>query len=281
MQKENFAEMYCCNICGYTTKFRSYLSRHMHVHSDTRAYTCSICGSKFKTQSAYLLHMRERHGGQVRYTCQICVAEFAQQRTLDRHMLCHKDEKPFACSQCGYSCRRKQDLVCHVAAMHGSSKARRKRHEEHVAQLFCSLRVTFTREFTIRVCTFGSRTSARVDFHISFPWGWLLFEVDEMAHSKYAIRDECMRMAAIATYLRQNAPGLRLHIVRYNSHALRQDGVVCKPTQEERVASIKESLAYVPESDLVITYLYYRSSGGRPAVTLDPEYTLQHYVRTA
>ena len=144
--------------------------------------------------------------------------------------------------------------------------------------------MTFTREFTIRVCTFGARKSARIDFHISFPWGWLLFEVDEMAHSRhsrYSVSDECLRMAAIATYLRQTAPGLKLHIVRYNSHAYRQDGVVCKPTQEERVASIKESLAYVPETDFAITHLYYRSSGGRPAITLDPHYTLQQYVRTA
>lgn len=273
--------MFCCYLCGYAAKFQSYLSRHMHVHSDARAYTCNNCGSKFKTQSAHLLHMRERHGGQGQYTCQICAAEFAQQRTLDRHMLCHGQEKPFACSQCGYTCRRKQDLVCHVAAMHDSSKARRKRHEELVAQLFCSLRVTFTREFTVRVCTFGSRKSARIDFQISFPWGWLLFEVDEYAHTRYSIQDECMRMAAIATYLRQSAPGLRLHIVRYNSHAFKKDGgVIVKPTQEERVASIKECLAYVPETDFVITYLYYRSNDGRPAITSDPEYTLQEYVRT-
>ena len=73
---------------------------------------------------------------------------------------------------------------------------------------------------------------------------------------------------------------MKLHVVRYNSHALKHDGVVSKPSQEERVESIKASLAYVPESDFVITYLYYRSSEGRPAITFDPEYTLQHYVRT-
>ena len=272
--------MYYCSLCEYATKFQSYLSRHMHVHSDTRAYTCNSCGSSFKTHSAYLLHMRERHGGQDRYTCQICAAEFAQQRTLDRHMLCHKDEKAFACSLCGYTCKRRQDLVCHVAAMHDPAKIGRKRHEELVARLFCSLRVSFTREFTIRVRTFGSRTSARIDFHINMPWGWLLFEVDEMAHNKYSISEECMRMAAIANHLKQNSPGMKLHIVRYNSHAFKQDGVVCKPSQEERVESIKANLAYVPDSDFVITYLFYRSANGRPAVTLDAEYTLQHYVRT-
>ena len=276
--KRKLAEMYYCSDCDFATKFHSYLIRHMHRHSEARAYSCSNCDSKFKTHSAYLLHMREKHG-QARYTCLICAAEFGLQRTLDRHMLCHEDLKPFACSECGYTCRRKQDLVDHVAAMHDPNKKGRKRHEELVAQLFYSLRVTFTREFTIRVCTFGSRKSARIDFQISMSWGWLLFEVDEMAHSKYSISDECKRMAAIATYVRQK--GLSVHIVRYNSHAFRQDGVVRKPTQEERLASIKESLAYVPETDFVITYLYYRLSDGRPTITLDPEYTLQPYVRTA
>ena len=165
--------MYCSSLCGYPLEFKSNLPRRMHVHRDVRPYSCSSCGPKSKAHSAYLLHMRERHGGQARYTCQICAAEFAQKRTLDRHMLCHKDEKPFACSHCGYTCRRKHDLVCHVAAMHGSSKPRRKRHEELVAQLFCSLRVRFTREFTVRVCTFGSRKSARIDFHISFQDNYL------------------------------------------------------------------------------------------------------------
>ena len=113
------------------------------------------------------------------------------------------------------------------------------------------------------------------------PWGWLMFEEEKWAHSKYSIPDECMRMEAIANHLRQSAPGLRLHIVRYNSHAYRQNGVIVKPTQEERVAAIKETLQYIPDADFVITYICYRSSDGRPAITLDPNYTLQEYVRTA
>ena len=196
-------------------------------------------------------------------------------------MLCHLDEKTIACGQCGYTCRRKQDLVRHVRAMHDSNhKAGRKRHDKFVASIFCTLQVTFTREFTVQVQTFAGRKSARIDFQISMPWGWLLFEVDEMAHCTYSITNECRRMAAVWNYLRQRSPRLRLHIVRYNSHAYRQDGVTVKPIQEERVESIKESLAYVPESDFVITYLYYRSAGDRPAITLDPEYTLQEHVRT-
>ena len=100
-----------------------------------------------------------------------------------------------------------------------------------------------------------------------------------MQHSSYSIADECQRMQAIWQYHRERYPDERLHIVRYNSHAYKQNGVVRKPTEEERTASIKESLAYIPETEFVITYLFYRSAGHCPAITRDTQYTLQKYVR--
>ena len=73
---------------------------------------------------------------------------------------------------------------------------------------------------------------------------------------------------------------MRLHIMRYNLRAYREDGTVVKPSPEQRIASITENLSYVPETDFVITYLFYRRVGGRAAITLTPEYTLASYVRT-
>ena len=163
---------------------------------------------------------------------------------------------------------------------HAFRKDSQESHEEVVERIFYDLRITFTREFTVNVRTFASRKFARIDFHIIRPWGWLLFEVDEMAHCTYNVSDECIRMHAIWQYLKARHPGMRLHIIRYNSHSYKEDGTVIKPSPEQRIASITESLSYVPETDFVITYLYYRRAGGRPAITLDPEYTLQDYVRT-
>ena len=272
--------MIVCDVCGYTTQFQSYLARHRLKHSDDRPYCCNYCDTRFKTNSAYLLHVRERHCG-TRYACPTCGAAFSQQRTLERHLLCHQEERTFACDLCTYTCKRKQDLACHKTAMHDSGKVRRKRQEESVAQLCCSLRVPYTREFRVHTSTFGTRKSARIDFQISMHWGWLLFEVDEMAHSKYSISDECMRMLAIANYLTQKDSRMRLHFVRYNSHAYKENGTILRPTQEERAAHIKDALLYVPDAAFVITYLFYRSVGGKPAITFDPEYTLSEHVRIA
>ena len=205
--------------------------RHKLVHSDAQPYSCSICGSKFKTSSAYLLHVRERHASSA-HACVVCGLSFTQKRALDRHMLCHSDQMHHGCSLCGYRCRRKQDLHRHIRAMH-SGKPRRRRHEENLAAFFTDqLQTSFTREFTVKASTFAGRKFARIDFHISMPWGWLLFECDEMAHCSYSISDECQRMAPIWEFFRRNCPDLNLHIVRYNSHAFKQDRAMIKPTQE-------------------------------------------------
>ncbi len=271
------SSMLCCKLCGYRTKFESWLKRHLLAHEDVRTIVCSECGSQFKTTSAYYLHVREKHNSNA-HVCETCGLEFTHKRALLRHMLCHKDDKPIACTQCGYRCKRKQDIDRHLRTMH-SGKLRRKRHEEDLAGFFGTLQITFTREFTVKAATFGGRKFARIDFFISRPWGWLLSECDELQHSSYGIADECQRMRAIWAYHRERYPTERLHIVRYSPNPYKQDGVVRKPTEEERTASIKESLAYIPETDFVITYLFYRSAGNRPAITRDPQYTLQKYVR--
>ena len=111
-------------------------------------------------------------------------------------------------------------------------------------------------------------------------WGDIFFECDELQHCSYSISDECKRMAALWQFERQRHPYRRLHIVRFNPNAYKQDGIVVKPNVEERTATISASLAYVPDTDFVITYLYYRKLGGHPAITMHPEYSLKEYVRT-
>ena len=68
--------------------------------------------------------------------------------------------------------------------------------------------------------------------------------------------------------------------MRYNPHAYKQDGIVKKPSADERMSSIRACLSYVPESDFVITYLFYRLVDSVPAVTLDPGFSLRDFVRT-
>ena len=272
--------MLCCDQCGYVTRFPSWLTRHLLVHQDAKAFFCNTCRSSFKTSSAYQLHLREKHGAGA-YICEECGAQFQHKRVLERHCLCHRDERPFACGQCSYRSKRKHDVDFHIRAMHSDGKPRRKRHEEALASLFVSWEISFVREYVVKVHTFQNRKSARIDFCIPMPWGALLFECDEMQHGSYKVANECQRMRALWDYHQHHYPAMSLHIIRYNPNVYKQDGCIKKPSQAERTASIKACLQFVPESpQFVISYLFYRSAtDGRPAIMEHPEYTLQKYVR--
>ena len=157
--------MYSCRLCSYTTRFPSYLKRHSFVHNPVKSITCNLCGSKFKEQCAYRLHMKEKHGSGA-HVCHICGLEFTYKRVLERHILCHADIKSFSCSLCGYKCKRKQDLRRHTRAMHSAARPRRKTHEETTASIFVSMHIEFTREFVVKTNTFAARKSARIDFFL-------------------------------------------------------------------------------------------------------------------
>ena len=87
-------------------------------------------------------------------------------------------------------------------------------------------------------------------------------------------------MTAIREYHRRRFPNDRLHILRYNPHTFKQDGIVKKPSVDERTLSIQACLSHVLESDFTITYLFYRLFDSVPAVTLDSSFSLRDFVRT-
>ncbi len=157
-----------------------------------------------------------------------------------------------------------------------TGKARLKRREEIVAQLFQSRGVAFEREFTVRL-TKGPQKTARLDFRIVMPWGWLVFEVDEMQHSQYPVRYEAERMAAVYEEFARKHDGC-LHFVRYNPDPWKQDGRIVKPSAQEREASILHALRFVPQAKLTITFLYYRASGDLPDIVEDPGFALKAHV---
>ena len=87
------------------------------------------------------------------------------------------------------------------------------------------------------------------------------------------------RMEALRDYHFKHFPGMRVHIVRYNTHAWKQDGEVQKPTHEERTAKIQECLEYVPQARFEISYCFYRTHCGRLVISDHPEFTLQQFTR--
>lgn len=75
---------------------------HVRIHSDERAFQCSICGAAFKIKNTLNQHMR-RHKGEKNCVCDHCGAKFLWKNELARHMRTHMEVKPklYKCERCG------------------------------------------------------------------------------------------------------------------------------------------------------------------------------------
>ena len=83
-----------CKICGYTTRTRALLARHMTTHSEERPFECSVCQKSFKTIDSLRTH-EERHKDSKRYQCDFCEATFATTgECLNHTRRRHTGEKP-------------------------------------------------------------------------------------------------------------------------------------------------------------------------------------------
>ncbi|KAI9001595.1 hypothetical protein BC832DRAFT_520869, partial [Gaertneriomyces semiglobifer] len=51
-----------------------------------------------------------------------CFKSFHRRQNLLSHMRCHSEERPFHCSDCPHSFRRKHDLHRHFRSMHALKK---------------------------------------------------------------------------------------------------------------------------------------------------------------
>lgn len=55
-----------CELCDFTCRDVSYLSKHMLTHSNTKDYMCTECGYVTKWKHYLSVHMR-KHAGDLRY----------------------------------------------------------------------------------------------------------------------------------------------------------------------------------------------------------------------
>ncbi|XP_036393919.1 zinc finger protein 1035 [Megalops cyprinoides] len=153
-----------CPQCPKAFRYRSYLLKHLVVHTGEKQYECMHCGHKYVSHRRYLEHeafcdgvyryrrsraemdvlkskqlsaSKQKVGqvikgeGEGEYKCKFCTKSFMRSKNLRLHILSHTEVKPYRCKTCE-SCFSRYD---HLRLHQNRCKGKRQRLEVRVFRL--------------------------------------------------------------------------------------------------------------------------------------------------
>ncbi|CAG7818497.1 unnamed protein product [Allacma fusca] len=106
---EKDGDLFRCCSCGFTTKLRHSLTKHLyHKHLDERKHMCDTCGKNFQMMCQLRTHQMRVHKGDKFYkkmihVCDICGKLFGSKTEWSWHTEEHKDVNDVGvpCDICG------------------------------------------------------------------------------------------------------------------------------------------------------------------------------------
>ena len=86
--KEPTGDKLVCSFCEKELKNRSYLKKHMMIHSSEPQFKCEDCDKLF-AQKVNLTRHATKHTGDKKFSCSKCGQKFHRMDNLRRHMTKH------------------------------------------------------------------------------------------------------------------------------------------------------------------------------------------------
>jgi len=110
-------QFFHCPTCGKQCTSKQNLENHIKLHSGDRPYNCPHCSYKSIQKHHFESHMLYRHGDMEvldgTLACPKCPRILHSREYLKQHMLIHQEIKPFECTVCHQTFRKKVLLVRH------------------------------------------------------------------------------------------------------------------------------------------------------------------------
>lgn len=120
------AKVFPCPICSKVFKFKSLLASHSVIHTEIKPHSCEFCNRCFRRLSHLKRHCEVVHANGARlpqsYVCQVCGIDKKCKSQLERHVIIHTGERPYACDLCPARFNRSGNLQQHKRRMHGVGK---------------------------------------------------------------------------------------------------------------------------------------------------------------
>ncbi|KAH6923499.1 hypothetical protein HPB50_001961 [Hyalomma asiaticum] len=109
---------FICDVCNRSFLRKNARTSHVRIHARS-GYECTDCGRRFSNSSHLSRHRRVHLDASEMFVCPECWASFARKDVMQRHMLSHTGERPYACRVCGDVFTQRVSARRHEKNSHG------------------------------------------------------------------------------------------------------------------------------------------------------------------
>ncbi|XP_044736949.1 zinc finger protein OZF-like [Chrysoperla carnea] len=109
-----------CEVCGKSLRRRN-LRYHMTTHGERDKLNCQYCDKIFVSRETLTGHVQAYHTGSgpvYKHLCNQCGLKLRSTYHLNKHLLTHTKERPYACDKCEKTYRTVFQLKVHTSRIH-------------------------------------------------------------------------------------------------------------------------------------------------------------------